>query len=376
VDALRKLNVDVAVIGCGVIGASVACALAERGSSVVILEKAAIPATGSSGKAAGGIRAQFETARDVISSLYSIGVYQSFEKRYGTPIDYRRYGYLFITHSENGFEKYGRRVAAENALGAGSRVLSASEVGSLVPELNTADLAGGTFNPGDGYLDTNAVITGFLASAKKHGAKVLFNEKVVEIPVQNGRVTGVKTASGLEVNSKAVVLCGGPWSREIASLVGLELPLRTCKRQIFVTGPFPKPAPGAPFVIDEEEKFYFRREGAGVIMSVMEVEETSDLEPCVDWKSADILAERASNRFPPFADVGFSSAWAGIRTLTPDMSEILGSAGPKGFFLACGMSGHGFCHAPAVGAMLADAVRGEKLSGLDITPYLISRLLK
>ncbi len=368
----KTLTADAVVIGCGVIGAAVACSLAMRGLKVRVFEKEPLPACGSSGKAAGGIRGQFANLPDLACSRYSIEVYENFRDRYLVDPEFKRHGYLFIAHSNAAIGKYRRRVETESALGTGTRMVSADEISALVPGIDISDLSGGTFNADEGFLDTSAVITGFVRAGKGRGLSVCFGEPVEEILVSAGRVTGVKT-NLREVRCRAVIACAGPWTGALASAVGVRLPLKPCRRNIFVTGPFPALGKDAPFVVDEEDGFYFRREGDGVIMSAMEIDETADFEPTPDWGAIEGLAEKAARRFPAFADAGFKTAWAGIRTLTPDSRAILGPAGPEGFFVACGLSGHGFCHAPAVGEILADAVGGGHESGLDAVPYAPGR---
>jgi sarcosine oxidase subunit beta len=369
----RRTSADAVVVGCGVIGASVAYHLAERGlGKILIIEKEAVPACGSSGKSAGGIRKQFDAPHDVGFSSYSMRVYEGFAENFGEDIAFKRYGYLYLAHSKETLEKFRRRVRTEESFNTGTRMVTPDEIGKIVPGLRTDDLAGGTFNSTDGYLDPHAVIMGFLRAGRGRGVQVVFGEELTGFIISGGRVSGVQT-NRRKISTPRVVVCVGPWSREVGRMAGVEPPIRTCARKIFVTGKFERLAEDAPFVIDDEDELYFRREMDGVLMSPMEVDETDNLDPAPDWSAVEGLAEKAVHRFPAFSEAAFKTAWAGIRTLSPDGSAILGLAGPEGTFTACGMSGHGFCHAPAVGAAIADAVTGDARSGLDIKPYLMER---
>lgn len=363
---------DVVVVGAGIAGVSTAFHLAERGMDVTVVEKEPVPACGSSGKSAGGIRGQFATPHDLAASMYSIPFYETFEERFGGNIEYKRYGYLFLASREETLETYRRRLDTEKKYGTGTLEVTPSEISELVGGLETGGIAGGTFNPRDGYLDPHAVVMGFIKAAREYGAKFRYNERVVSFEHAEGRVAGVVTDKG-NIHSESVVLCAGPWTGKLAELEGVALPLSPRKRQVFVTGPFDGLAADAPFVINEDESFYFRRELGGVLMSAMETEPTDDFDPCPDWSSVEGLAHKAVKSFPAFVDAGFETAWAGVRTLTPDGSAILGPTSVDGLYVACGFSGHGFCHGPATGAILADAVTLEPLSGLYAEPFRYDR---
>lgn len=363
---------DAVVIGCGVIGASVAYNLAERGTKVLIVEKESLPVLGSSSKSIAGVRTQFGNIPDLECSLFSIDFYEKFNERFGEDLCFKRYGDLFLAHKPETIERYKNRVEIEEKVETGTKIVSPEEIKSLIPGLETSDLLGGTFNARDGYLDPNTLIMGMLRTARNHGAKVIFGERVEALEINKDHIKGVRT-SATRISTGNVIIAAGPWSGAVARLEGVKLPLHTCIRQIFVTGPFEQLAENSPFVIDEDDALYFRREMDSVLMSLMEVDETDNFDPTPDWSRVEGLAEKAIRRFPAFDSAGFRTAWAGIRTITPDSRAILGPAGPEGLFLACGMSGHGFCHAPAVGSIIADAVRKENLSGLSIKPYLFDR---
>src|SRR3954449_403194 len=86
---------DVVIVGGGVVGVSAAFHLAEAGAEVVLLERDQL-ASGSTSKAAGGLRAQFSDALNIEIAKRSLKAYKDFERRPEWEIDFEEIGYLFL----------------------------------------------------------------------------------------------------------------------------------------------------------------------------------------------------------------------------------------------------------------------------------------
>src|SRR5215210_5007182 len=109
---------DVVIIGGGIVGASVAYHLTEAGcSDVLIVERERAQGLGSSGKGAGGVRAQFSTAINIEMSLYSIAFFARFEEETGHPSGYRADGYLFVATGDEQLDYLRRNRERQAALG-------------------------------------------------------------------------------------------------------------------------------------------------------------------------------------------------------------------------------------------------------------------
>ena len=99
-------NANVAIIGGGIIGASIAYHLAMRGvKKIVVFEREEALGTGSTAKCAGGVRLQFSTSVNVEMSRLSIAAFERFEDEMGEPIDFERHGYLFVLTEERDLER-------------------------------------------------------------------------------------------------------------------------------------------------------------------------------------------------------------------------------------------------------------------------------
>ena len=131
---------DVVIIGGGVVGCSIAYHLARRGvRDVLVLERDTV-GSGTTSKAAGGIRAQFPTETEIRFSLEAIRVFERFEDEFGVDPGYRKIGYLFLIADAEDLRGYESRVALQRSLGVDVRIIAPSEAKALVPALHVDDL--------------------------------------------------------------------------------------------------------------------------------------------------------------------------------------------------------------------------------------------
>src|SRR5258708_13805934 len=93
---------EVAILGGGIVGSSIAYHLTEAGcNDIVVIERESSQGKGSTGKSMGGVRAQFSTAVNIQMSLYSIPFYAGFDERLGYPCGFPAPGYLFFAPNDN-----------------------------------------------------------------------------------------------------------------------------------------------------------------------------------------------------------------------------------------------------------------------------------
>jgi sarcosine oxidase subunit beta len=371
-----SLTADVAVIGAGIIGASVAFHLLQRspGLRVVVLEREGEPGTGSTAKATGGVRFQFSTEANIRLTQLSYRYFTDAEELLGRPVDFVRHGYLFVTTEAATLERSRESVALQRALGVRSEVLAPAEIGRHLACLVTQDLAGGTFCADDGSADPYGMLQGFLGIAATRGLRVLVNHPVIGIVKDADRVVGVKTPA-TTVSAPVVVNCAGPHADQVAALAGVEIPSRPYRRQVMVTEPLPILPEVFPLLVDLDTGFYVHRQGkSAVLMGGTDKDLQPGLDASVDWEAFGAVFRAAARRVPPLAEARVMRAYAGVRDLTPDYHGILGPAGSApGFYLACGFSGHGFMHAPAIGLLMAEIVLDGRASSMDIGALSLDR---
>ena len=373
---------DVVIIGAGVTGMSIAYHLAKLGCrDVVVLERDYV-GSGSTEKCAGGIRQQFSTEANVRLSVESVRFFERFEDETGHAADFRQNGYLILATGEEDLVTLRRAVRAQQGLGVDTRLLTPEEIAELVPGLNLEDVLAASFCPTDGYADPYSVVSGFASAAKRLGVKVREGVEVTGVLLRDSAVQGVLTTEG-RLEAPVVVNAAGPFAGRVARMVGLDLPIRPSRRHIFITEPvFRRGSPlgglnraDLPMVIDFHSGFWFRREGLCLIFGMRNPDEPEGVSTEVDWGFlADTLGDVACHRVPCLSDIGITRAQAGLHADTPDYMAVLGEAPEtRGLYLACGFSGHGFMHSPAVGRIMAELVLGEATVVAELEPFRVDR---
>ncbi len=366
---------SVVIVGGGVIGTSCAFHLAEAGVGGVVLAERAQLGSGSSSRAAGGVRAQFSDEINVLLALRSLDAFAAFGRRPGAEIDLHQVGYLFVLTREEDVAVFERGIALQRRLGVPSRMVKPAAVHELCPLLRVDDVLAGAFSPSDGHATPDSVVQGYAAGARAHGARLATDCEIVEIVVEGGEVRAVVTPEGA-IETGIVVCATGAWSRACGELAGVELPVTPLRRQVLFTEPMPELPPRLPMTIDFATSFYFHREGPGVLMGMPAPGERPgfDAEARDDWIPA--LLEVAERRAPALARVGVKGSWAGFYELTPDHNALIGEAsGVSRFLYATGFSGHGFLQAPAVGEIVRDLVL-KREPFVDVGPLSVERFVR
>ncbi len=365
---------DIVIIGGGIIGTSIAYHLArKKAQGVVLLEKGFL-GEGSTAKCAGGIRAQFSTEINIRFSLESLNTWNHFQEIMGTELDFKKVGYLFLAASDEEWTVFQNNSDLQHRFGIPVELLSPQEIQYRWPYLRVDDLKGGTFCAWDGYAGPYEALSGFTRGARQGGVKIYEQTEVLRILRKGNRVAGVRTPRG-DIASPIVVNAAGPFAGEVGKMAGAEVPVQPFRRQLFFTRPFSHIPDPIPLVIDFHRGWYFRREGAGLLISGPK-DDFPSFNLNVDYEAMVEVARNSMHRVPVMEKAEIDRGWAGSYEISPDNHAILGEfPGLRGFFLANGFSGHGFQHSPAVGKVMAELILGEK-PGIDISCLSLERFAK
>ncbi len=368
---IEKANV--VIIGGGVMGTSTAYHLAKLGCKDVVLVEKKQLASGSTSLCAGGIRLQFSSEANIRISMESVQTFERFAEEFEAEIDFRQHGYLFLSTEPQDWTEFQTNVAIQQRMGVPVRLLSPGEIGDVAPYLYLDDVVGGTFCPRDGYADPYSVAMGFARQARRLGVRICEETEALDIKISGGKVRAVVTNQG-EIATPVVVNVAGPWAAQVGGMAGLELPVQPYRRQVFVTAPFDELPKQTPLVIDFVPSFYFRREGASILMGMTDHEEPPSFNTNFDLKFLVKVAEKAAHRAPVLDRADFMRGWGGLYAITPDDNPIIGQhiGGVEGFYCAVGFSGHGFMQSPAVGRILAELITSGQ-TDFDLNPFQLER---
>jgi len=326
----------IVVAGAGAIGASVAYHLALRGARDVVLADRGEIASGSTGKAMGGIRQQFSTEPEVRLARDSIRFFEEL----GPPL-FVQVGYLFLATTEAGFAELEERMALQRSLGV------PVERATVPDGVRGDDVLGAVACWRDGVADPPAVTRELVRRAVELGVELREGE------------------DARDLDRDVLVVAAGPWSAELA-----DLPIRPLVRQLLETEPLDLPE-GLPMVIESETGFHFRRRDDRLRIAMPDSAPRWGTDTSVDESVFDDRLERLAHRYPSAAGTRVDRAWAGLYDMTPDAHPIIGRIG-DGIYAACGFSGHGFMQSPAVGAALAELIlEGE--TSYDLSPFALDR---
>jgi sarcosine oxidase, subunit beta len=351
-------HASVVVIGGGVIGLSAAYHLAAAGVRDVVLVERAELGSGSTCKAAGGVRAQFSDAVNIELGHRSLRTFETFGEEFGQEIDLHQVGYLFLLDDAGDVARFERDVALQNQLCVPSRMLEVAEAKRLSPLIDTDGLLAAAYSPTDGHCTPESVVMGYAGAARRAGATLCRGTTVEGIERAGTSIRAVRTDRG-PIRTEAVVCAAGAWSAAIGAMAGVALPVTAERREIVVTEAIPGLDPRTPFTIDFASTFYFHAEGAGLLMGMSD---------------PDLISAAVERRVPSLGSVGVASGWAGLYENTPDHNALIGEADGVGRFLyATGFSGHGFLMGPAVGEVVRDLYLGREpvvdVSGLDVRRF-------
>jgi FAD-dependent oxidoreductase domain-containing protein 1 len=374
---------DVIIIGGGIMGSATAYHLmkADATLKVAVVERDAAYTQASTTLSMSNVRIQFSLKENVQISLYAIQVLKRFEEDMAVAdqkprIYHRQEGNLFLVDAAE--ETAARRAfEMQKDLGCQVQWWSPQTIKQHYPLYEPDTLVGGTFSPGDGYIDAYAVLMGYRAKARSLGAAYIQDE-VVRIKKNQKRVSGAELAQHGHLNAAIVVNCAGAWAADVAKTAGVKLPVVPIKRQVFALDTAVKPTGPLPLTV-LPSGLYFRSETGGLIL----LGKSLDEDPVGfnfswdDKRFMELLWPELAEFVPAFDRLKLVRGWAGLYAVnTMDGNAILGQWPElKGLYLANGFSGHGLQQGPAVGRYLSELILGQPVS-LDLSIFGPERILE
>ncbi len=364
---------DIVIIGGGVMGASTAYHLALRGQkNILLLEKDEFFGQEATGRCAGGVRFQFSTEVNVRLSLQSLPMLDRFKDETGQEINFRKCGYLFVLTKPEDVKTFRHSLEMQQNLGVHTEWLEPDEVRRRLPLMHFEDALAGSFNAGDGLVDPNSVVMGYVGAAQRLGAKCLNKVEVTGIQVVGGKIAVVETDQG-PISTPMVVDAAGPWAGVIGQMAGVAVPIQPIRRQLMTTTPISEVPLDFPFVLDFAQSLYFHREGDGILTGMSNNNEKAGFDQTVDEVFEMVNLEAAIARMPCLEKANLLSHWAGLYEVTPDAHPIYGKSPVDGLYIVAGFSGHGFMHGPISGKLMAECILDGNFISLDVSMLDLAR---
>jgi sarcosine oxidase, subunit beta len=343
------MHPDIVILGAGVIGASVAYHLARRGvRNIVVLDRADDFGGGSTAKATGGFRAQFETEAEVRLSMRSREKLLAFPEEIGRDSGYRPTGYLFLACNEDELALMRNAQAVQHACGlAEARMLGAEEARAINPAIGDATVIGGAFCPTDGFIRPMSILRGYAEAAMRLGVRFEFGVSHRGFLLDGDRVLAAQTSKG-DVRAGAFVNAMGAWA---------GAPVVPVRRNIAATVATSVLHESMPMTVWAGDWYHVRVRDGRVLLV------WPDDPPYEHWLAW--VLRLTHERLPCLTSVAIDECWSGFYEMTPDGRALLGPT-LENLFLATGCSGHGVMHAPAIGEVVAEMIVDGRTS-IDVS---------
>ncbi|MCB2231451.1 FAD-binding oxidoreductase [bacterium] len=371
-----RQTADAVVIGGGIIGMATAFYLArEKFGNIVVLEKERFFGSGSTSKAAGGIRAQFTTKVNIEMSMLAEKIFANFKEETGHDALYDQVGYMFLLSRDKDIELFRKAYELQLSLGLKAELLEPGQIGKYAPHVRIDDIKLATFCHDDGLGDPAEFLSGYEHAAREHGVELNVEADVTGIDVESGKITRVRTSKG-DIATPLVVNAAGAWSGLIAKMVGADLKVKPYPRQCVTTAELDFMEPYFPMVVDVASGLYCHKESKGILLGWANKDSESTFDCSILPDYTDGILERALDRIPQLETAEVANQWTGLYETTPDHRAVIGwEPSVEGMFHVTGFSGHGFMHAPSAGIVSMEMIMGRKLS-IDISDLSPERFSK
>ena len=371
----RSTPSDVVVVGAGAIGLAVALELRRAGvTDVTVVDRATAPGMGATGRANGGVRAQFATEINIRFSQHTIRALIELDAATSGRAGYRPIGYLFMAGTAATEAALRRAVATQRSLGVAVEWLTAQQVAEHAPVSTTDGLRAAAFCATDGIIDPSGVAAALCDEGRRTGVRYLFDCAVTGLE-RSGHTTRVHCASRT-IETAYLVNAAGPHAREVAAMGGVDLPVVPRRRNLACTEPVAGLPAQIPMCVDMDTGVLVRREGAGVLIAYSDPASPVTFETSFEPDYLDAIALRLGNRFPALRDATINprKCWAGLYPETADHHAIIDAPDAAPWFIQCaGFGGHGIMHSLAAGRAVAELVTEGRCATFDLAPLRLNR---
>ncbi|QLG50970.1 NAD(P)/FAD-dependent oxidoreductase [Natrinema halophilum] len=352
--AQRGADLEIAIVGAGAVGATVAYDLTREGANVTLYDRGDV-ASGATGRAAGICYDAFAGGLDAAIASESIERFRALSGDDTFPFVECPYVWFARDGDTERADAIREQVRRMQDNGVVALEMDGDALADRFPALRTEDIEVAGVAGASGYADPTEYAVSLATTAADSGA-TLETETPVEVRVDPARV--IRT-DGDAREFDAVLVAAGARTANLLADAGVSLAMKPYRVQALVAGAdFAE-----PMCYDATGGFYLRPHADGLLAG--DGTENREADPDAYDRDADStfatdLGERVAHRVPAIDDTGkrgFDRAWAGLCTATPDRDPLVGDV-RDGLYVATGFQGHGFMRAPAIGRRLAEEMLG------------------
>jgi glycine cleavage system aminomethyltransferase T/glycine/D-amino acid oxidase-like deaminating enzyme len=372
---------DVAIIGGGIVGASIAYHLTKIGiRNTVLLERKQLTC-GTTWHAA-GLVGQLRASRNLTElAKYTTGLFEGLERETGQATGFKQNGSISVALNEGRLEELKRGASMAKSFGLEVQVVTVDEIKARVPHYNLKGAVGGVFLPKDGQVNPIDVTQALAAGARKGGTKVFENAKVTRILIKDGKAVGVET-DGDTIRADKVVIAAGMWSRELGGSIGVNIPLHAAEHFYIVTEPIAELPRNMPVVRIPDECTYYKEDAGKLLVGAFEpkakpwgMEGIPDDHAFVtlppDMDHFEPILTDAVERVPLLEKAGIALFFNGPESFTPDDRYYLGEAPEvRDLYVATGFNSIGIQSSGGAGLVLSQWIKDGHppmdVNGVDI----------
>ena len=362
------------IVGGGAVGCAVACSLAEAGRrDILVVEKEGSLATQTTSQAAGLVGQVRSTVEEVKLLMWSAETFERLQADSPDSPAWRQVGSLRVAHCDERIaELKGLKAVADEA-GLETEFIDNDRARELWPLMTFEGVKAVLWCPSDGYVQPYDLTMSYAAEGRKLGVDFQTGVRVTGVKLDNGRVAGIETDQG-DIECETVINAAGAFAYQLASSVGIELPIFPVRHEFFVTIDCEGVEPTLPVVRIPDSSIYVRSEVNSILVGGWETGSLSTdprtvpltgEQPLVeeDFEVLEFLGENVLPQVPAINELGIRSIFKGWPTFTPDGRFIIGeSSKVKGFVMAGGCNAHGISGSAGIGRHLVESLLEDEPS--------------
>ncbi len=373
---------DAVVVGAGIVGASCAFFLAQGGLKVALVERGGI-ASGTSGSGEGNILvSDKEPGAELVLAQQGCLLWKTLASFLPEDFEFEEKGGVVVAETDVHLHGLTERTAALCDAGVTAQMLTDAELRELEPHL-AHDLAGAAYFPQDAQVQPMLACAALVKHARQHGTLLLDHTEVTAVERDTqGAIRVVLTSQG-PITTPRLINAAGPWSSQLAALVGLDLPIQPRKGHIVVTEPLPRLVHHKVFEASYSDTVN-SSEADLQVASVVEGTKSGTIllgssrqlvgfDPTVEVRVVQAIVQRAVRYFPILAHAHALRTYVGFRPFAPDHLPVIGAVlDVPGYYVNAGHEGAGIGLGPISGKLLSQLILGQALD-MDLTPFLPAR---